>query len=151
MSFFFATFAVSKLQDMFEHLKIEERGTVAIMTISAPKSLNALNTTILKEMDDYLTHFDCNKYRVLIVTGDPIPTASRDEVKSVYNFNSRKLIQYVSSLNRSVLPRPFRIFGALNLNARNFSIQLEMAKKKETNGADGFLTQPILTEQAFET
>ena len=55
---------------MYEHLKIEERGTIAIMTISAPKSLNALNSAILKEMDDYLTHFDCNKYRCLIVTGD---------------------------------------------------------------------------------
>ena len=57
---------------------------------------------------------------VLVVTGDPIPTASRDEVKSVYNFNSRKLIQYVASLNRTQLPRPFHIFGALNVNARNF-------------------------------
>ena len=64
---------------MYEHLKIEERGcgrdgganaAIAIMTISAPKSLNALNTTILKEMDDYLTHFDCNRFRCLIVTGD---------------------------------------------------------------------------------
>ena len=66
---------------MYEHLKIEERdlmganaplgrGTVAIMTISAPKSLNALNSKILGEMDDYLTHFDCNKFRCLIVTGD---------------------------------------------------------------------------------
>jgi len=55
---------------MYKHLKIEERGTVAIMTISAPKSLNALNSTILKEMEDYLSYFDCNKYRCLIVTGD---------------------------------------------------------------------------------
>ena len=55
---------------MYEHLKIEERGTIAIMTISAPKSLNALNSAILKEMDDYLTHFDCNRFRCLIVTGD---------------------------------------------------------------------------------
>lgn len=66
---------------MYEHLKIEERdlmganaplgrGTVAIMTISAPKSLNALNSKILGEMDDYLTHLDCNKFRCLIVTGD---------------------------------------------------------------------------------
>ena len=36
---------------MYEHLKIEERGNIAIMTISAPKSLNALNTTILNEID----------------------------------------------------------------------------------------------------
>ena len=55
---------------MYEHLKIEERGCIAIMAISAPKSLNALNSKILGEMDDYLTHFDCRKYRCLIVTGD---------------------------------------------------------------------------------
>ena len=87
---------------------------------------------------------------VLVVTGDPIPNASRDEVKSVYNFNSRRLMRYISSLNESVLPTPFRIFGALNVNARNFHIQLEIAAKKEENGADGFLTQPVLSPQAVE-
>ena len=54
----------------YNHLKIAEEGTIAILTISAPKSLNALNSTILKEMDDFLTKFDCNKYRCLIITGD---------------------------------------------------------------------------------
>ena len=38
---------------------------------------------------------------VLIITGDPIPTAARDEVKSVYQFNSRQMIGYVHSLNES--------------------------------------------------
>ena len=55
---------------MYQYLKTEERGTVAILTISAPKSLNALNSAILKEMDDYISHFDCNKFRCLIITGD---------------------------------------------------------------------------------
>ena len=55
---------------MYEHLKIEERGPVAIMTISAPKSLNALNSAILAEMGDYLDNFDCHRLRCLIVTGD---------------------------------------------------------------------------------
>ena len=87
---------------------------------------------------------------VLVVTGDPIPNASRDEVKSVYNFNSRKLIRYIRGLNEEVLPSPFHIFAALNVNARNFRIQLEIAQKKEENGADGFLTQPILSAQAVE-
>jgi enoyl-CoA hydratase len=41
-----------------------------VLTISAPKSLNALNSAILDEMNDFLDHFDCNKYRCLIVTGD---------------------------------------------------------------------------------
>ncbi len=35
---------------------------------------------------------------VLAITGDPIPTAERDEVKNVYQFNSRKLAQYIVSL-----------------------------------------------------
>lgn len=87
---------------------------------------------------------------VLIVTGDPIPSARRDEVKSVYNFNSRKLIKYVGNLNASILPAPFQIFAALNVNARNFRIQLELAQQKEENGAVGFLTQPVLTRQALE-
>lgn len=55
---------------MYEHLKIEEQGQMAIMTISAPKSLNALNSAILGEIDDYLEEFDTQKYRCLIVTGD---------------------------------------------------------------------------------
>ena len=87
---------------------------------------------------------------VLAVTGDPIPTASRDEVKSVYNFNSRRLIRYIGSLNETVLPSPFRVFGALNVNARNFRIQLELAQAKEQNGADGFLTQPVLSREAVD-
>ena len=55
---------------MYEHLKIEERGMVAIMTISAPKSLNALNSTILKEIGEYLDEFDTHRFRCLIITGD---------------------------------------------------------------------------------
>lgn len=87
---------------------------------------------------------------VLVITGDPIPNASRDEVKSVYNFNSRRLIRYINGLNEAVLPHPFHVFGALNINARNFHIQLEIAQKKEANGADGFLTQPVLSSRAVE-
>lgn len=87
---------------------------------------------------------------VLLVTGDPIPTAERDEVKSVYQFNSRKLAAFVSTLGENVLPSPFHLFGALDVNARNFEIQLRLAREKQENGISGFLTQPILTPQAFE-
>ncbi|MDE7244185.1 MAG: methylenetetrahydrofolate reductase, partial [Oscillospiraceae bacterium] len=90
-----------------------------------------------------------NIHNVLLVTGDPIPTAERDEVKSVFNFNSRKLIRYVSSLGDTVLRTPFHIFGALNLNARNFEKQLELVQEKEACGAYGFLTQPVLSERAL--
>ena len=89
-------------------------------------------------------------HNVLVVTGDPIPSASRDEVKSVYNFNSRMLAGYITSLNETVLPTPFRVFGALNLNAVNFQVQLRLALEKQAQGVCGFLTQPVLTAQALE-
>lgn len=88
-------------------------------------------------------------HNVLLVTGDPIPTEDRDEVKSVFNFNSRKLARYVSGLNEQ-LTTPFQIFGALNVNAKNFDMQLKMAREKEENGVAGFLTQPVLSREALD-
>lgn len=89
-------------------------------------------------------------HNVLVVTGDPIPSASRDEVKSVYNFNSRMLAGYIDGLGKTLLPAPFHVFGALNVNARNFRVQLALAKEKEEKGVCGFLTQPVLTSQGLE-
>ena len=89
---------------------------------------------------------------MLAITGDPIPTAERDEVKNVYQFNSRKLAQYIVSLagEGREMPGPMTVFGALNLNARNFDVELRRAKEKLENGMSGFLTQPVLSAQAVE-
>ena len=89
---------------------------------------------------------------VLAITGDPIPTAERDEVKNVYQFNSRKLAQYIVSLagEGREMPGPMTVFGALNLNARNFDVELRRAVQKLENGMSGFLTQPVLSAQAVE-
>lgn len=87
---------------------------------------------------------------VLLVTGDPIPSAERDEVKSVYQFNSRMLSRFVRSLNNLELERPFRIYGALNVNSRRFETQLDIARQKVENGVSCFLTQPVLTENALK-
>lgn len=54
---------------MYEYIKITQTGAVATFTISATKSLNALNSTILKELDDALGHI-APDVRVLILTGD---------------------------------------------------------------------------------
>ena len=89
---------------------------------------------------------------VLAITGDPIPSAERDEVKSVYQFNSRKLAQYIVSLagEGREMPSAMTVFGALNLNARNFDVELRRAVEKLENGMSGFLTQPVLSAQAVE-
>lgn len=86
---------------------------------------------------------------VLAVTGDPLPSAARDEVKSVFNFNSRMLISFVKSLNENVFASPTCICAALNVNAKNFSVQLKLALEKEKNGAMVFFTQPVMTKEAL--
>ncbi len=89
-------------------------------------------------------------HNILVVTGDPVPNAERDEVKSVYNFNSRKLAKFISTLNQELFPTPFYICGALNPNAKNFAVQLRLAAEKIESGVSLFLTQPVFTEQAIE-
>ncbi|MBQ7191513.1 MAG: enoyl-CoA hydratase/isomerase family protein [Paludibacteraceae bacterium] len=55
----------------YQYLKVERRDKeVEVLTISAPKSLNALNTALLAELDDYLTTLDVTPLRVLVITGD---------------------------------------------------------------------------------
>lgn len=88
--------------------------------------------------------------QALIVTGDPVPSSERDAVKSVYNFNSRMLVNYIRELNETVFERPFYICGALNINARNFELQLQLAEKKAELGVNMLFTQPVLSQQAKE-
>ena len=53
----------------YQFLKFEHNEGITVLKISAPKSLNALNSTILKELDDFIGHLDAQT-RVLIITGD---------------------------------------------------------------------------------
>ena len=68
----------------------------------------------------------------------------------MFNFNSRKLARYISSLGEDTLSVPFHLFGALNLNVRNFDVQLRLAQEKEACGIQGFLTQPVLSKEALD-
>ena len=87
---------------------------------------------------------------ILVVTGDPVPSAERDEIKTIFSFNSTLLANDISTLNESSFHTPFQICGALNVNARNFDHQLKRAQQKIQNGVTMFLTQPILTKEALE-
>ena len=53
----------------YNFLKTSCENGICVLTVSAPKSLNALNSALLKEMGDFLSHID-KEVRVLIITGD---------------------------------------------------------------------------------
>ena len=82
---------------------------------------------------------------MLLVPGDAVPPEYREEAHGVYHFNSRELLRRVRELGL-----PLRLFAALNVNARNFDVELRLAREKEEAGAVGFLTQPVLTRQALD-
>ena len=89
-------------------------------------------------------------HQILLVTGDPVTPQEWGNVRPVFHVQSRQLARIVCAMNEEVLHTPFRIFGALNVNARRFEQELERARKKEECGMSGFLTQPILSPQALE-
>ena len=107
------------------------------------RNLNAIKSTLLGLSAEGI-------HNMIVITGDPIPTAERDEVKSVYQFNSRKLSAFIKSLGERGDVAPFHVFGALNVNSRHFPSQLGLAKKKMEAGMTGFFTQPVLSTRAKE-
>lgn len=164
---------VTKFMDGAKRLR--NAGVDTLTIADCPVAQARMDSTLLackvkRDLDlDVIPHMNCrdrnvnaskalllgahaeNIRNVLVITGDPIPTAERDEVKSVYQFNSRRMISYVHSLNEEVFSEdPFGIFAALNVNARNFSAEIDRAAQKMENGAEGFLTQPVLTKEAEE-
>lgn len=88
---------------------------------------------------------------VLIVTGDPIPSAGRTETSSVFDFNSVKLMEFVKQLNEEHFKdEPIVYGGAFNQGRKNIDKEIERMQKKVLAGASYFLTQPIYSDEDIE-
>lgn len=87
----------------------------------------------------------------LFITGDPVSRDSRDRIKSVYDFNSIKLMDYVREMNSDVFAdEPVVYFGALNYHGVNVDAIAKRMKLKMENGCSGFLTQPVYSDEDIE-
>ncbi|MDD7403774.1 MAG: bifunctional homocysteine S-methyltransferase/methylenetetrahydrofolate reductase [Butyribacter sp.] len=88
---------------------------------------------------------------VLTVTGDPVPAAMRNQIKTMFSYNSAILARHIQSFNQEIFTEnPFMVSGALNVNAVNFESQIAHAKKKIENGVSVLFTQPVLSERGLE-
>ncbi len=88
---------------------------------------------------------------MLIVTGDPIPSAGRTETSSVFDFNSVKLMEFIKQLNEEhFYEDPIVYGGALNHGRKNIDKEIERMHKKIEEGASYFLTQPIYGDEDIE-
>lgn len=85
---------------------------------------------------------------LLVVTGDPVPSVSRSEISSVFDYNSIRLMQFVKEMNEEhFCEEPFYFGGALNYARGNIDKVIERMKKKIEAGAKYFLTQPVYSDE----
>ena len=88
---------------------------------------------------------------MLIITGDPVPSAARQTVKAVFNFDSVGLMKIAQQMNEDIFSaRPLSYGGAITQSRRNLAVEIDRVKKKMEAGAEFFLTQPIFTAAEVE-
>lgn len=87
----------------------------------------------------------------LVITGDPIPSMVRNQVKSVFNFNSVGLMEIINDMNEDQFSdAPICFGGAINQERNNVDVEIERIKRKMETGCSFFLTQPISTKASAE-
>lgn len=85
---------------------------------------------------------------LLIVTGDPVPGEDRKKVTGVFDYNSIRLMSYVSEMNAELFAEDgFFYGGALNYNYPNLEKVAERMEKKMAAGCSFFMTQPIFSDE----
>lgn len=104
------------------------------------RNLNALKSTMLGLSIEGID-------TVLAVTGDPVQEEDRLRIRSLAGFNSLDFARMISEWNNNDFSRPFTIGGALNVNARNFPVELERSIRKTEAGVSVFFTQPVISEE----
>ncbi len=88
---------------------------------------------------------------LLVVTGDPVPTLMRQDVKGVFHFDSVGLMKIIRELNQEEFAgEPMAFGGALNQSRPNLEAEIRRVEKKLAQGASFFLTQPVFTKRAAD-
>ncbi|MCK5168699.1 MAG: enoyl-CoA hydratase/isomerase family protein, partial [Bacteroidales bacterium] len=70
-------------------------GEIAILTISRPESLNALNSLFFKEINAYLDSFnEKNEVKVLVITGDGKAFVAGADIAEMQNMTKDEAFQF---------------------------------------------------------
>lgn len=114
----------------YNFLKINIEGGVCTLTISAPKSLNALNSVILKELDSFITNIDKN-VKVLIITGDGdksfVAGADISEMVNLNNIEGENFGRLGAQVFRKIEVLDIPVIAAVNGFALGGGCELAMA------------------------
>ena len=114
----------------YNYLKINHTGAICTLAISAPKSLNALNSTILKELDDFVSHIG-DDVRALIITGDGeksfVAGADISEMANLNEAEGEVFGRLGAQVFRKIETLPIPVIAAVNGFALGGGCELAMA------------------------
>ncbi len=104
---------------------------VGIITINRPKALNALNSSVLKELDEILNNVDLNEIRALIVTGSGeksfVAGADISEMSSLSKKEGEEFGKYGNDVFRKIETFPIPVIAAINGFALGGGCELAMS------------------------
>lgn len=90
-------------------------------------------------------------YNFLMVTGDPVPEMERGHVKSVFNFDSVRLMSMAHDMNSEFFAEaPLVYGGAVNQGRSSLDAEIRRVQKKLEAGAEFFMSQPVFTKEAAD-
>jgi len=115
----------------YQFLKVaEEPAGVVTLTINSPATLNALNTTLLRELEVFVDAIDVAATRVLVITGEGkafVAGADISEMAHLTEAEGLAFGQRGSRVFKKIEDLPFPVIAAVNGFALGGGCELAMA------------------------
>ncbi len=114
-----------------EFIKYETEDRIALLTIDRPKALNALNSSVLEELDQAIDAVDLQEVRVLIITGSGeksfVAGADIGEMSNLTKEEGSAFAKKGNDIFRKIESLPIPVIAAINGFALGGGCELSMA------------------------